>query len=544
MPNTQEGKGPVAIRNVLPEVVQETKIGEYAPSPGQRKQEQQRQSIESPQKIQYPATLSESEIRLYEKIISHPTRNVQMWIRPEAVKVDPDSKQVTIFSVNNFCYDWLKQPHYKSYLLGCVSDVLGEGYELNFTVDKELVLFDNNPKVVGTSSKPVPRKRQTRLEKKVFMPYECKFKDIGWSDGNERALTTLKKIYANIVLGRHSNISDKAIALIGDSGVGKTYVASALANTLSEKGFDSWCLNLNNLSVKLHNTRGEFNRKLKPPEGIKLAIFDDVDGCFSSGGIARYGVQRGFLKCLNLIRNSSGGTQIILTGKKEPRELARKLRKYASSIKDEENTRKWVATNLAGRLEGATRVYLDHPSRSSLRGFVSHLVRHNCRGRKELETFLDFYVETLSSEQIRLSEIGGDIDTIKTYLENHGNPRLSPEIAIEALRYQESFFDPKNLPDKIIEIMLEEVGISKEQLLAKKRGSKTIADFRHKVVYVLRRLLKGRSSPEIAEMVNRTHTTILNSEKKVRRECSDEVLKKLVMNVEGKLKQRGIKFEK
>ena len=531
----------VRLGDVLPEVTQGIKPEpprDVKPETYSSEQEQQfRQPAETPQDDRYSVRKpTELETRLYEKIVEElPETTRSMYFSNVSVlEIDSNSKKVFV-SVPYKGNINLIEDRYRSHLLESISDVLGEGYNVDFKIDlplfQHLVPIDRMTK----SSKPAPTQKSTQLEKEVEMPYDCTFRNVGLHDGNKRALVTLRRIYADVVHERSSGFNGKIIALLGEPEIGKKHHVSALANTLAKKGFDSWYLNLNNLSRKLNDTKGEFNKKLKPPKGIRVAIFDDIDGCFK-GKSPRPGTQRGFLKCLNLIKSSSEKTQIIFTGKENPKKLAKKLRGYDLTLSDED-TRKGVATALASKIEGVTRIYMDHPSsKEEARQFISGLVRNNCRSRKELETFLDFYMPMLP-DQPKVSEVTGDTDTIKNYLGNYGNLRLTPENATEALRSQGTFFDPKDLPGILVDIVTEKNGLTKEQL-EKKSRKRELVNARREAFFALREFT-NLPLEDIAALFKKTHTSVSYSINKI----EEEKRKKLKDEIRGELLNRGVRLE-
>ena len=274
--------------------------------------------------------------------------------------------------------------------------------------------------------------------------------------------------------------------IYGDSGLGKTHLLYSIANALriSRPDFRIVYIKGDDFTNELINaiqtgSNSEFREKFRMAD---LLLVDDIQ--FIAGKIQ---TQEEFFHTFNALYES--GRQIVLTSDRAPKDMLR------------------LEDRLKSRFEGGLMVDVQPPDYETR---VAILKNKAARMGIPLAEEACIYIAENIKSNIR--QIEGILKKIQAYLELERAENLDMDlvenITKEVIRSERSY-----TPEYIIEKTATFYDLSPEDILGKGK-TKNIAAARQMATYLMRKLTT-LTLEEIGGVMNRDHTTILHSIRKI-----------------------------
>ena len=274
--------------------------------------------------------------------------------------------------------------------------------------------------------------------------------------------------------------------IYGDSGLGKTHLLYSIANALriSRPDFRIVYIKGDDFTNELINaiqtgSNSEFREKFRMAD---LLLVDDIQ--FIAGKIQ---IQEEFFHTFNALYES--GRQIVLTSDRAPKDMLR------------------LEDRLKSRFEGGLMVDVQPPDYETR---VAILKNKAARMGIPLAEEACIYIAENIKSNIR--QIEGILKKIQAYLELERAENLDMDlvenITKEVIRSERSY-----TPEYIVEKTASFYDLSPEDILGKGK-TKNIAAARQMATYLMRKLTT-LTLEEIGGVLNRDHSTILHSIRKI-----------------------------
>ena len=274
--------------------------------------------------------------------------------------------------------------------------------------------------------------------------------------------------------------------IYGDSGLGKTHLLYSIANALriSRPDFRIVYIKGDDFTNELINaiqtgSNSEFREKFRMAD---LLLVDDIQ--FIAGKIQ---TQEEFFHTFNALYES--GRQIVLTSDRAPKDMLR------------------LEDRLKSRFEGGLMVDVQPPDYETRVAILKNKAAR--MGIPLAEEACVYIAENIKSN---IRQIEGILKKIQAYLELERAENLDMDlvenITKEVIRSERSY-----TPEYIIEKTATFYDLSPEDILGKGK-TKNIAAARQMATYLMRKLTT-LTLEEIGGVMNRDHTTILHSIRKI-----------------------------
>ena len=274
--------------------------------------------------------------------------------------------------------------------------------------------------------------------------------------------------------------------IYGDSGLGKTHLLYSIANALriSRPDFRIVYIKGDDFTNELINaiqtgSNSEFREKFRMAD---LLLVDDIQ--FIAGKIQ---TQEEFFHTFNALYES--GRQIVLTSDRAPKDMLR------------------LEDRLKSRFEGGLMVDVQPPDYETRVAILK-----NKAARMSIPLAEEACVYIAENIKSNIRQIEGILKKIQAYLELERAENLDMDlvenITKEVIRSERSY-----TPEYIIEKTATFYDLSPEDILGKGK-TKNIAAARQMATYLMRKLTT-LTLEEIGGVMNRDHTTILHSIRKI-----------------------------
>ena len=274
--------------------------------------------------------------------------------------------------------------------------------------------------------------------------------------------------------------------IYGDSGLGKTHLLYSIANALriSRPDFRIVYIKGDDFTNELINaiqtgSNSEFREKFRMAD---LLLVDDIQ--FIAGKIQ---TQEEFFHTFNALYES--GRQIVLTSDRAPKDMLR------------------LEDRLKSRFEGGLMVDVQPPDYETRVAILKNKAAR--MGIPLAEEACVYIAENIKSN---IRQIEGILKKIQAYLELERAENLDMDlvenITKEVIRSERSY-----TPEYIVEKTASFYDLSPEDILGKGK-TKNIAAARQMATYLMRKLTT-LTLEEIGGVMNRDHTTILHSIRKI-----------------------------
>lgn len=274
--------------------------------------------------------------------------------------------------------------------------------------------------------------------------------------------------------------------IYGDSGLGKTHLLYSIANVLRStnpgyrivyiKGDDFINELINAIQTGQNN---EFRDKYRRAD---LLLVDDIQ--FIAG---KTQTQEEFFHTFNALYES--GKQIVLTSDRPPKDMLR------------------LEDRLKSRFEAGLMVDVQPPDFETRVAIVKN---KSLRLGIPIADDVCFYIAENIKANIR--QIEGILKKIQAYIELEVDSSVTMElverISKDVIRSEKSY-----APDYIVEKIAAYYNLSVEDILGKGK-TKNIANARQTAIYLMRKLT-GLTLAEIGSALNRDHSTVLHSIRKI-----------------------------
>ena len=276
------------------------------------------------------------------------------------------------------------------------------------------------------------------------------------------------------------------LLIYGDSGLGKTHLLYSIAHAIRHNRPKSRIVYIkgddftNELVSSIQTGRNsEFREKYRSAD---LLLVDDIQ--FIAG---RVQTQEEFFHTFNTLYES--GRQIVLTSDRPPKDMLR------------------LEDRLRSRFEGGLMVDISPPDYETRVAIVkTKAVR--------LGIPLDEEAGNYIAENIKanIRQIEGILKKIQAYIDLQGagavNMELVQRITKEIIDSEKAY-----APDLIIRKVADFYDITPEEVIGKGK-TKNVANARQMSIYLIRKLT-GLTLEQIGEVLNRDHSTVLHSIRKV-----------------------------
>ena len=291
---------------------------------------------------------------------------------------------------------------------------------------------------------------------------------------------------AAVAVSQNPAIKYNPLFIYGDSGLGKTHLLYSIAHALRKsnpnyrivyiKGDDF----INELISAIQTGQNsEFRDKYRRAD---LLLVDDIQ--FIAG---KTQTQEEFFHTFNALYES--GKQIVLTSDRPPKDMLR------------------LEDRLKSRFEAGLMVDVQPPDFETRVAIVKN---KSLRLGIPIADDVCFYIAENIKANIR--QIEGILKKIQAYIELEAESSISMElverISKDVIRSEKSY-----APEFIIEKIAAYYNLSVEDILGKGK-TKNIANARQTAIYLMRKLT-GLTLAEIGGALNRDHSTVLHSIRKI-----------------------------
>ncbi|MDO5310931.1 MAG: chromosomal replication initiator protein DnaA [Clostridia bacterium] len=394
-----------------------------------------------------------------------------------------------VLSVKNSLNKNMLMTKFRSMLESCIEMAAGRTYELNVTVEAE---------VLGTSAA---------------------------TDSGEEFASGLNERYSfdNFVVGGNNNLAYAtalAVAetpgrkynplfLYGGSGLGKTHLLQAIGNKFHELYPNKKVLYTTSekFTYELVNAiREKSNREFRNKyRTVDLLLVDDVQFLAN-----KEVTQEEFFHTFNAIYDA--GNQIVLTSDRLPSETPH------------------LTDRIKGRFSMGLLADVQPPD------YETRIAILKSKIENEYFTFDEEIIEYVANNiRSNVRDLEGAVKRILAYAGIERTNTISIELAQKALKEIISTLPKRNITISVIIDEVEKYYHLPSGSLVTKKRSNDIAYPRHIAMYLAREVL-DESYPRIGEEFNRDHSTVMSAVKKVRKNLNGdkelaEKLEDLVNNI-------------
>ncbi len=379
---------------------------------------------------------------------------------------------------------------YFSQLTKAVADVMGEGIQIEITVQRPDVVLEGEGRVIS----PLRRAEEIAAEEEAARQKEAAQREAVRHASERRLTYNPEYTFDNFIVGSSNRIAysaAKAVAnnpasaynplfIYGPSGIGKTHLMYAITNKLLAEmptmnaiyiGGEDFTIQLIDAIEKKQTAA--FREKYRK---VDILLIDDIQ--FIAGKEA---TQEEFFHTFNALYQEK--KQIILTSDRPPKEMTTlqdriKTRFEQGLLVDiqlpDYELRRAILKNKAASI--------DLPVSDEVLGYIAEKLRSSIRQ-------LEGIVKRMSATHL-LDGAKVDMELART---------LVP-------MFQQETEPVGETAEKIIEAVAKRYSVTAEEILGDKR-TKTIKDARNLSMYIIRQVTE-LSLPAIGTMFNRDHSTV------------------------------------
>jgi chromosomal replication initiator protein len=276
------------------------------------------------------------------------------------------------------------------------------------------------------------------------------------------------------------------LLIYGDSGLGKTHLLYSIAHAIRHDRPQSRIVYIkgddftNELVGSIQTGRNsEFREKYRRAD---LLLVDDIQ--FIAGKVS---TQEEFFHTFNTLYES--GRQIVLTSDRPPKDMLR------------------LEDRLRSRFEGGLMVDIQPPDYETRVAIIK--TKATRLGIPLAEEAGNYIAENIKAN---IRQIEGILKKIQAYIDLQGagavNMELVQRITKEIIDSEKAY-----APEYIIEKVADFYDIAPDEVIGKGK-TKNVANARQMSIYLIRKLT-GLTLEQIGEVLNRDHSTVLHSIRKV-----------------------------
>ena len=371
---------------------------------------------------------------------------------------------LVLHTSSDFCRDIIRK-RYSGYVKNALKEIFAADFEVQVIGDSEL-------------EERMATKPEVRTE--MFGSDQFTFDKFVVGNSNRIAYA------AAVAVSEHPATKYNPLFIYGDSGLGKTHLLYSIANVIKKRNPNSRIVYIkgddftNELIRAIQQGKNsEFREKFRSAD---LLLVDDIQ--FIAGKIQ---TQEEFFHTFNALYES--GKQIVLTSDRPPKEMLR------------------LEDRLKSRFEGGLMVDVQPPDYETRVAIVKNKAM---RLNIPLADEACFFIAENIKANIR--QIEGILKKIQAHLELESEGVVTIElverITREVIRSEKTY-----TPEYIVDKTADYYNIEPDQIFGKGK-TKNVAAARQMSIYLMRKLT-GLTLEEIGSVLNRDHSTILHSIRKV-----------------------------
>ena len=327
--------------------------------------------------------------------------------------------------------------------------------------------------------------------------------------------TTNQMIYAAArAVAEHPVVRFNPLFIYGGVGLGKTHILHAIGNFIWERKKG----NIKIVYVTCEQFANDFYELLQHSREKGMAEFRSkyrladiilIDDIQFIGGKDK--LQEEFFHTFNDLFQH--GKQIIISSDRPPKEI------------------QTLEVRLSSRFSSGLIQEIQQPDLETRMMIIRKKIE--LEGYQFDDTIIPMLAERL--ERFNIREIEGVLSKIYFYANLHGKPVVDMAIAEEMLQKSHELDVSVGrvvTSDKIIDAVCRKMGVTREEILGKKRN-KELVEPRQICIYLMWKNLNIPMS-SIGKIFNRDHTTAIHARDKINELVkSDKEMKKLIGDIEG-----------
>ncbi len=424
----------------------------------------------------WKVTLAQIEIK-----IDSPAHFKTWFLNTSLLELNDNKAQIGVN--NSYTADWLKRHHYQT-IQKTLSYIVSRELDIDFKIDDELA----NKRNITQDSTVAPLLNYTPLEqnihilKKASLNENYNFDNFVVGSSNKLAHAAAKSV------SQKPGFSYNPLFIYGDTGLGKTHLAQAIAREILEKDPTSKILYvsserfLNDMVQAIRSNKSvQFREKYRT---LDLLIIDDIQFIYKWKE-----TQTEFFHTFNVLHDAN--KQIILVSDRPPEEI------------------KNLESRLRSRFQGGMIVDIARPDYETRLAILE--IKQEQVNASLPKYMLDFLAANYSDN---VRELEGALQKIILY-NNMREENLSVEEIKHILGKDDQNKRKKVKAPQIIKQVAQELNVSAKDIKGPRRTA-DVAFARQLCMYLLREDF-GFKLEDVATLLNRKdHTTVIHAVDKIK----------------------------